>query len=70
MPDYESESRKMYNKVYEDKFIKKYNLTKREIEVLYLISQAMSNKEIAKQLFISDQTVGVHRKKPDEKAWS
>ncbi len=46
----------------EDRFIKKYNLTKRELEILRLISGAMSNKEIAKELYISDQTVGVHRK--------
>jgi len=47
---------------YEDRFIQKYNLTKREIEILRLITQAMSNKEIAKELYISDQTVSVHRK--------
>ena len=47
---------------YEDRFIKKFNLTKREIEVLKLIAQAMSNKEIASELYISDQTVSVHRK--------
>jgi DNA-binding NarL/FixJ family response regulator len=45
-----------------DKFMQKYHLTAREIEVLQLISQALSNKEIAKALFISDQTVSVHRK--------
>jgi len=47
---------------YEDRFVKKYNLTKREIEILRLITQALSNKEIAKELYISDQTVSVHRK--------
>lgn len=47
---------------FEDRFIKKYNLTKREIEILRLITLALSNKEIAKELFISDQTVSVHRK--------
>ena len=41
---------------------KKFKLTKREIEVLKLVGQAMSNKEIAKELYISDQTVSVHRK--------
>ena len=50
------------NKIFIDKFIKKYNLTKRELEILKLITQALSNKEIAKELFISDQTVSVHRK--------
>jgi two-component system NarL family response regulator len=37
-------------------------LTKRELQILQLISQAFSNKQIAKNLFISVQTVGVHRK--------
>lgn len=45
-----------------DRFVKKHSLTKRELEILHLISQALSNKEIAKELFISDQTVSVHRK--------
>ncbi len=47
---------------FEDAFVKKHSLTKREMEILRLITQAMSNKEIARELFISDQTVGVHRK--------
>ena len=45
-----------------DRFVKKHSLTKRELEILQLITQALSNKEIAKTLFISDQTVSVHRK--------
>ncbi len=47
---------------FEDKFTIRQNLTKREKEVLNLISQAKSNKEIARDLFISPETVGVHRK--------
>jgi DNA-binding NarL/FixJ family response regulator len=47
---------------YEDRFIKKFSLTKRELEVLKLIGQALSNKDIAKELYISDQTASVHRK--------
>ncbi len=47
---------------FEDSFIKKHHLTKRELEILGHITQALSNKEIAKILFISDQTVSVHRK--------
>lgn len=38
------------------------DLTKREQQILELITQAYSNKEIARKLFISDQTVSVHRK--------
>jgi len=50
------------NGTFEDRFVRKYNLTKRELEILHLITQALSNKEIAKRLFISYQTVSVHRK--------
>ena len=49
-------------KKFEDRFVKKNNLTRRELEILRHIAQAMSNKEIAEKLFISDQTVSVHRK--------
>ncbi|MBX2893537.1 MAG: response regulator transcription factor [Saprospiraceae bacterium] len=44
------------------RFARKYGLTRREMEVMRLIGQAMNNKEIAEKLFISDQTVSVHRK--------
>ena len=47
---------------FEDKFIRKHNLTKREMEILQLITKAKSNKEIGLELYISDQTVSVHRK--------
>jgi DNA-binding NarL/FixJ family response regulator len=43
-------------------FARKYGLTKREIEIMRYIGQALSNKDIAESLFISDQTVSVHRK--------
>jgi DNA-binding NarL/FixJ family response regulator len=46
----------------EDKFAKKHALTKREMEVLRYIGQAMSNKDISVKIYISDQTVSVHRK--------
>ena len=49
-------------KYFKDGFTRKQYLTKRELEILNLITQAMSNKEIAKELYISDQTVSVHRK--------
>lgn len=47
---------------FEDGYTIKNKLTKRELEILELISQARSNKEIAEILFISPQTVSVHRK--------
>jgi DNA-binding NarL/FixJ family response regulator len=43
-------------------FVKKYNLTKREFEIIRYIGQALTNKEIGDRLYISDQTVSVHRK--------
>lgn len=47
---------------FDDRFIQKHHLTPRELEVLHLIVQAKSNKEIGKELYISEQTVSVHRK--------
>jgi DNA-binding NarL/FixJ family response regulator len=46
----------------EDRIKIKNKLTKRELEILRQIIQAKTNKEIGENLFISDQTVGVHRK--------
>ena len=42
-------------------------LTKREIEVLQLLTKGYSNKEIADQLFVSTHTVISHRKNISEK---
>jgi len=47
---------------FEDEFLMLHSLTRREIEILSLIAKAKTNKEIADELFISDQTVSVHRK--------
>jgi len=43
-------------------FAKKSGLTRRELEILKLIGQALTNKEISERIFISDQTASVHRK--------
>lgn len=43
-------------------FARKHSLTKREVEILKLVGEALTNKEIAERIFISDQTVSVHRK--------
>jgi DNA-binding NarL/FixJ family response regulator len=47
---------------FEDIFQKKFSLTRRELEVLRLITQARNNGLIAKELYISEQTAAVHRK--------
>jgi len=41
--------------------IRKLNLTAREVLVIRLISEGLTNKEIALKLFISDRTVNSHR---------
>lgn len=46
----------------ESRFARKFGLTRREIEVMRYIGQVLNNKAIAEKLFISDQTVSVHRK--------
>jgi len=48
--------------LFDETFLAKYNLTRRELEILGLVAQAKSNAEIADNLFISPQTVGAHRK--------
>lgn len=62
LPGEEGPKRKKDITEFVTKFMQKYHLTARELEVLQLISQALSNKQIAQALFISDQTVSVHRK--------
>jgi DNA-binding NarL/FixJ family response regulator len=45
-----------------DQFLKQFDLTKRELEILRLIRQDYSNQEIAEELFLSVYTVQTHRK--------
>jgi DNA-binding NarL/FixJ family response regulator len=47
---------------FDQKFVSRHDLTKRELEILRLIALAKNNKDIGQELFISEQTVGVHRK--------
>jgi len=45
-----------------DDFLKKYQLTKREVEIIKLICREMTTKEIAAILFLSELTVNTHRR--------
>ena len=40
--------------------MKQLGITKRELEILALIAQGMSNREIAEKLFVSENTVKTH----------
>lgn len=45
-----------------DDFLKKYQLTKREVGIIQLICREMSTKEIASELFLSEFTINTHRR--------
>ena len=45
-----------------DSFLKQFNLTKREVEILHLIKDNLTNQQIADKLFLSVYTVETHRK--------
>ena len=40
--------------------LKDFGITKRELEILELMSRGMSNREIAEKLFVSENTVKTH----------
>ena len=46
----------------EDSFLKQFNLTKREAEIIILLKNNLTNQQIADQLFLSIYTVETHRK--------
>jgi DNA-binding NarL/FixJ family response regulator len=45
-----------------DQFLRQFDLTKREVEILRLIRQDFSNQQIADELYLSVYTVQTHRK--------
>jgi DNA-binding NarL/FixJ family response regulator len=47
---------------FEDVFIKKYQITKREIEILRMIAQGYTTKEIGESLYVSEFTINAHRR--------
>ncbi|QIP12654.1 response regulator transcription factor [Spirosoma aureum] len=46
----------------EDEFVKRFKLSPRELEIIVLMREGLSAPEIARQLFISEETVKTHRK--------
>lgn len=47
---------------YFDDFLKKYKLTKREVEIIRLVCQNLRTKDIAERLYLSEFTIHTHRK--------
>ncbi|WP_346319655.1 response regulator transcription factor [Chitinophaga sp. YIM B06452] len=45
-----------------DEFMKKYQLTKREVEIIRMVGSELTSREIGTQLSISEFTVNTHRK--------
>ncbi|WP_421944559.1 response regulator transcription factor [Pedobacter sp.] len=55
------------NFIINEKAIEKFNLSKRELEVLNLMAEGLSNQEIAEKLFVSLNTIKTHNSKLFEK---
>lgn len=53
---------KIENKKFKDDFVEKMRLTPREIEIIKLIAQGKSAKEMAEELFLSLHTIDTHRR--------
>ncbi len=45
-----------------DGFLKKYSLTRRELDIIRLVCREMSTKEMAAELFLSELTINTHRR--------
>ncbi|RFS20175.1 DNA-binding response regulator [Chitinophaga silvatica] len=59
---YDPKLGKDINQHAEDSFIKKFNLTKREIEIIRLVKENMTAREIADKLCLSVLTIETHRR--------
>ena len=46
----------------EDNFLKQFNLTKREAEIIQLLKGGCTNQQLADKLFLSIFTIETHRK--------
>lgn len=51
-----------FNQHIQDEFSRKFSLTKREMEILYMIKDNNTNQQIAQKLFLSVFTVETHRR--------
>ncbi|MGM0582530.1 MAG: response regulator [Bacteroidota bacterium] len=47
---------------FSDDFLKKYKLSRREIEIIQLLKKGLTNQEIADKIFLSVLTIQTHRK--------
>jgi DNA-binding NarL/FixJ family response regulator len=47
---------------FEDDFTKKFMITKREVEILRMIAQGHTTKQIGETLFVSEFTINAHRR--------
>lgn len=45
-----------------DDFTKKYHVTKREVEILRMIAQGLTTKQISERLYVSEFTINAHRR--------
>ncbi|MBO9562525.1 MAG: response regulator transcription factor [Niastella sp.] len=47
---------------FEDDFTRKFQITKREVEILRMIAQGYTTKQIGENLFVSEFTINAHRR--------
>ena len=47
---------------FEDDFTRKYQITKREVEILRMIAKGCTTKQIGERLFVSEFTINAHRR--------
>lgn len=50
------------NHFFVDDFMKKFQLTRREVEIIRMVAHGNTSKEIGEQLFVSEFTVTTHRR--------
>lgn len=61
-PFFDEDLKSKPNSIQNDEFLKKFKLTKREIEIIRLVKENYTSQEIAAMLFLSVFTVKTHRR--------